>query len=228
MFAFVPGTTLAAHLAGGRPPFREAAALVARVAHALHYAHRQGVIHRDVKPANILLDNDGQPHLTDFGLARRESGEITLTLDGAAARYASVHVARAGARRSASRRRPQRSLQFGRCPLPNANRHASVSRGQLAGGAEAVAARRTAAATANRRRDSARPRNDLPEMPGKRTLPPLRHSRSDGRGPRIGSRTASRSSPGPSAASSGSGAGAAEGPPLQPCQWPWSWSPLPA
>jgi tetratricopeptide (TPR) repeat protein len=82
VYAFVPGTTLAARLAGDRPPFPETAALVARVADALHYAHRQGVIHRDVKPANILLDNEGQPHLTDFGLARRESGERTLTFDG--------------------------------------------------------------------------------------------------------------------------------------------------
>jgi tetratricopeptide (TPR) repeat protein len=82
VYAFVPGTTLAARLAAGRLSFRQTAALVARVALALDYAHRQGVIHRDVKPANILLDENGQPHLTDFGLARRESGEITLTLDG--------------------------------------------------------------------------------------------------------------------------------------------------
>ena len=67
-YAFVEGPTLARRLAIGRLPFREAAALVARVADALHYAHRQGVFHRDVKPANILLDSDGEPHLTDFGL----------------------------------------------------------------------------------------------------------------------------------------------------------------
>jgi hypothetical protein len=56
--------------------------LVARVADALEYAHAQGVLHRDVKPANILIDDSGQPHLTDFGLARRAGAEPTLTLDG--------------------------------------------------------------------------------------------------------------------------------------------------
>ena len=55
-------------MASGGLPFREAAALVA-IAEALHYAHGQGVIHRDVKPANILLNAQGEPHLTDFGLA---------------------------------------------------------------------------------------------------------------------------------------------------------------
>jgi tetratricopeptide (TPR) repeat protein len=80
--AFVYGTTLADHLAAGRLSFREAAVLVARVANALNYAHFHGVIHRDVKPSNIMLDQAGQPHLTDFGLARRDAGEVTMTLDG--------------------------------------------------------------------------------------------------------------------------------------------------
>jgi tetratricopeptide (TPR) repeat protein len=82
VYAYVPGTTLAARLAAGRLPFDRAASLVARLAEALHYAHRQGVVHRDVKPANILLSGNDQPYLTDFGLARRDSGEITMTLEG--------------------------------------------------------------------------------------------------------------------------------------------------
>ena len=43
--------------------------LVAQVGEALDYAHRQGILHRDVKPANILVEHDGTPRLTDFGLA---------------------------------------------------------------------------------------------------------------------------------------------------------------
>ena len=45
-------------------------------------AHEAGVIHRDLKPGNVMMDMAGQPHLTDFGLAKREAGEITMTVDG--------------------------------------------------------------------------------------------------------------------------------------------------
>lgn len=65
---------------GFSPP--EAAQLCARIALALHHAHEKGVIHRDVKPSNILLNAEGEPFLADFGLARRDVGELTVTVDG--------------------------------------------------------------------------------------------------------------------------------------------------
>jgi tetratricopeptide (TPR) repeat protein/tRNA A-37 threonylcarbamoyl transferase component Bud32 len=78
----VEGATLAERLSAGRLSFRQASELVAEVADALHYAHTHGVVHRDIKPSNIMLDLDGRPHLMDFGLAKRDADEITLTLDG--------------------------------------------------------------------------------------------------------------------------------------------------
>jgi len=65
----ITGSSLAARITKDRPAFSEAAALVATVAEALHHAHSRGLIHRDVKPGNILIDTSGQPHLADFGLA---------------------------------------------------------------------------------------------------------------------------------------------------------------
>jgi WD40 repeat protein len=79
---YVQGATLAERHSTGRLSFRKAAELVTHVADALQYAHEQGVVHRDVKPSNIMLDQDGKPHVMDFGLAKRAADESTLTQEG--------------------------------------------------------------------------------------------------------------------------------------------------
>src|SRR5262249_18605700 len=69
---YIDGTDLATRLNQSRLSIHEAVELVAKVAEALQYAHEQGLVHRDIKPGNILLDKSGNPFVADFGVALRE------------------------------------------------------------------------------------------------------------------------------------------------------------
>jgi predicted Ser/Thr protein kinase/ribosomal protein S27E len=79
---YVEGANLKEWLSGQQLNVREAAELTVKIAEALHHAHEAGVVHRDLKPGNIMMDVAGAPHIIDFGLAKREVGEITVTVHG--------------------------------------------------------------------------------------------------------------------------------------------------
>ena len=79
---FIEGVSLTQRLAEGPLPGRTAARYACGIARALHHAHQHGILHRDVKPGNVLVDADDRPHVTDFGLAKQYTSDSGQTRTG--------------------------------------------------------------------------------------------------------------------------------------------------
>ncbi|WP_182870548.1 serine/threonine-protein kinase [Stieleria mannarensis] len=79
---YVHGLTLSDWMVGHATAARVTAELFMKLAGALSHAHEVGIIHRDLKPNNIIIDEHNEPHILDFGLAKRETTDVTITMDG--------------------------------------------------------------------------------------------------------------------------------------------------
>lgn len=80
---WIDGVSLAHRISDQHFAPRDAAQIARTLADAIQHAHSLGVIHRDLKASNVIMDAQGQPHVTDFGLAKREADDVTITADGA-------------------------------------------------------------------------------------------------------------------------------------------------
>ena len=94
--ALIEGCSLAERLAEGLLPLRRAAEIVVELAEALAYAHAQGVVHRDVKPANVRVDTRGDVYLMDFGIAYRPDSDELPPPPGTHPRHAGLRRPRTG------------------------------------------------------------------------------------------------------------------------------------
>ena len=153
-------------------PIRQAVELIAKVARTVHYAHEHGILHRDIKPGNILLDAKGEPHLTDFGLARLVESEssVTHTLDVLGTPSYMAPEQAVGTTLMLQR---NRCLWTWRSALPTADRSAAVCRWDNLRNYQVTPGYRAAATAPLKSENRSRPLNNLPQVSRERSAASL-------------------------------------------------------
>ena len=134
---FFPGGSLLTQRAVFTTQPRRAAEVVAAVARGVHHAHQHGVLHRDLKPGNILLDGEGQPCVADFGLSKRVQADCSLTRSGVIVGTPAYMAPEQASGAPGDRDHGQRCLRSGSDPLCPAERPATLPGSDGAGRAEA-------------------------------------------------------------------------------------------
>ena len=180
--AYVDGESLAALLAAGPMLQREAAALVQQLCEAVQYAHQRGVIHRDLKPGNVLIDGDGRPRITDFGLAKQTAVASDLTATGQVLGTPSYMPPEQAAGDLAAVGPAADIYSLGAVLYAARDWSAAISGRDADRHALASALRRSRFAAARQPGGQERPRNHLPEVLGKGAAAALRLGGRHGRG----------------------------------------------
>ena len=162
---------------------RQAVELIAKVARTVHYAHEHGILHRDIKPGNILLDAKGEPHLTDFGLARLVESESTVTRTLEVLGTPSYMAPEQAAGNNAKANQRNRCLWAWRSALPASNRPSTLCRRNNLRDDQVTSGNRAAATASVECESRSRSFHDLPEVPRERSAAPLLFCSRAGRRP---------------------------------------------
>ena len=154
-------------------PIRQAMELIAKLARTVHYAHEHGILHRDIKPENILLDAKGEPHLTDFGLARLVETESTVTRTLEVLGTPSYMAPEQGAGNNTETNQRNRRLWAWRSALPTSNWPSTLCGRYNLRDYQVTSGNRAASTASVESESRSRSFHDLPEVSRERSAAPL-------------------------------------------------------